>query len=206
MRILIAVPTYENIDPGTYKGIYDIDPDGNDLQFDFVRGYDVAAARNNIVKKTLELGVDYVLMVDNDVILPRDILKIMTDDLKDVCLGYYAHRNANRKWEGKTNVCERHTKNFAYQYTAAELKGMLDKGIHKFEIRGGGMGCAFINANVFRKIEFPWYFWQIYKDGHGTLSEDLYFCVQCRINKIPVYTDTRAKCGHVIRYAEWMDV
>ena len=48
MKILIAVPTYETIFPDTYKSIWDMDKCGHEVQFEFVRGYDVATARNNI--------------------------------------------------------------------------------------------------------------------------------------------------------------
>ena len=41
-HILIAVPTFENIYPDTFKSIYDLDIEGHDVQFEFVRGYDCA--------------------------------------------------------------------------------------------------------------------------------------------------------------------
>lgn len=48
MKILIAVPTFESIQPEVFKAIYDLDPAGHDLHFDFVKGYDCACARNRI--------------------------------------------------------------------------------------------------------------------------------------------------------------
>ena len=62
MRILIAVPTFENIMPDTFKAIYDLDTTGHEVQFEFVRGYDCATARNHIVQMALDKDVDYVLM------------------------------------------------------------------------------------------------------------------------------------------------
>ena len=38
MKILIAVPTFENIYPDTFKSIYDLDKAGHDLGFEFVEG------------------------------------------------------------------------------------------------------------------------------------------------------------------------
>ena len=83
-KILIAVPTFETIYPDTYKGIWDVDKDGHQVFFDSVRGYDVATARNRIAQKSLDLGVDFVLMVDNDVVLPENALKLLLEDAKDV--------------------------------------------------------------------------------------------------------------------------
>ena len=50
MKILIAVPTYENIYPDVFKAIYDLDKGDNDVDFQFFLGYTVAKARNMIAK------------------------------------------------------------------------------------------------------------------------------------------------------------
>ena len=48
-KILIAVPTFENIKPECFKSIYNlINPKDYLLYFDYVKGYDCARARNEI--------------------------------------------------------------------------------------------------------------------------------------------------------------
>lgn len=212
MKILIAVPTFENIYPDTFKSIYDLDKSGHDVAFEFVRGYDCATARNKIARIALDRGVDYVLMVDNDVILPKDALVNLLDDPKDVCLGYYAHRDTDNTYRGQTCVCKLLTdsgvryKNYPLEseYTAEEMTAMKERGEYKVRIHGGGMGCAFIKTDVFNRTKYPWYDWANYKDG-GMLSEDLYFCENCRKNSIQVFTDTRVMCGHIFRHAQYCD-
>lgn len=212
MKILIAVPTFENIYPDTFKSIYDIDKGGHELAFEYVRGYDCATARNKIAQKAIDMDVDYVLMVDNDTVLPSDILATMTDDLKEVCLGYYAHRGEDNLYSGRTNICKLYqpdgVKYFNYplesEYTAAEMDEMRENGQYKVRIHGGGMGCAFIKMDVFRRLAYPWYDWVNYADDHrGMLSEDLFFCELCRKARIPIYTDTRSGCGHILRHVQW---
>lgn len=212
MKILIAVPTFENIYPDTFKAIYDIDKGGHELAFEYVRGYDVATARNRIAQKSLDMGVDYVLMVDNDTVLPKDALINLTEELKDVCLGYYAHRGTDNLYSGRTSVCKLYqpdgVKYFNYplesEYTAQEMDAMRKNGKNKVRIHGGGMGCAFINTDVFRRLVYPWYDWVNYADDHrGMLSEDLYFCEGCKKLRIPIYTDTRVGCGHILRHVQW---
>lgn len=212
MKIFIAVPTFENITPDTFKSIYGLDRGGHWVVFDFVRGYDCATARNRIAQQTLDEGADYVLMVDNDVTLPGDVLVNMLDDPVDVCLGYYAHRNADNLYNGNTSVCRLFDKNnvpyYNYplesEYTAQEMQEMRDRGEYKVQIHGGGMGCALIKADVFRKIDYPWYDWVNYTDEHrGMLSEDLFFCEMCKQHGIPIFTDTRAGCGHLLRHVQW---
>lgn len=212
MKILIAVPTFENIYPDTFKSIYDLDKCGHECAFEFVRGYDCATARNKIAQLSLNIGADYVLMVDNDVVLPRDVLKNLLDDPVDVCLGYYAHRDTDNIYRGKTSVCKlRDASGKAYfnyplesEYTAQEMHDAKLSGTYKIRIHGGGMGCALIRTKVFDDLNYPWYDWVNYNDSHrGMLSEDLYFCEQCKQCGIPIYTDSRAGCGHTLRRIQW---
>ena len=213
MRILIAVPTFENITPDTFKSIYDLDTGDNEVFFDFVRGYDCATARNRIAQLSLDVNADYVLMVDNDVVLPKDSLNYLLEDPKEVCLGFYPHRSVDNVYNYRSCVCKLYDENgakyFNYplesEYTVYELRQLRENGDYKVEIHGGGMGCAFIKTDVFRKVEYPWYDWVNYKDNHrGMLSEDLYFCVVCRKANIPIYTDTRVSCGHLLRHIQYM--
>ena len=212
MRILIAVPTFESIFPDTFKSIWDLDKCGHEVLFEFVRGYDCATARNRIAQRSLDLGTDYVLMVDNDVVLRKDAIFNLTDDFKDVCLGYYAHRDNDNIYRGRTCVCKLYddegTKYFNYplksEYSAEELHELSENGTHKLQIHGGGMGCAFISTAMFRRLSYPWYDWVNYRDeNRGMLSEDLYFCELCRKDGIPIYTDTRVECGHILRRVQW---
>lgn len=212
MKILIAVPTFENIYPDTFKSIYDLDTSGHETEFEFVRGYDCATARNRIAQIAIDKGVDYVLMVDNDVVLPKDALINLLDDPKDVCLGYYAHRDSDNIYRGRTCICKLQSDTGALwrnyplesEYTAEELAELKSKGKYKIRIHGGGMGCALIKAEVFKKISYPWYDWVNYKNM-GMLSEDLYFCERCKSKSILIHTDTRVNCGHMLRHVQFAD-
>ena len=212
MKILIAVPTFESIYPDTFKSIWELDPGEHDLYFDFVRGYDCATARNRIAQRALDKGVDYVLMVDNDVILPSDVLLNLLDDSRDVVLGYYAHRGNDNLYHGRMSVCKYwqmdgvpwYNYPLESEYTAAEMEDLKAKGEYKIRIHGGGMGCALIKTDIFRRIEYPWYDWVNYGGKErGMLSEDLYFCERCKEKHIPIYTDSRAGCGHIFRHVQW---
>lgn len=212
MRILIAVPTYETIYPDTYKSLWDLDKCGHEVLFESVRGYDVATARNRIAQKAINLETDYVLMVDNDVVLPKDALKLLLEDAHEVNLGYYAHRDTNNVYSGRTCICKLKDENgkeyYHYplesEYTAKEMHILADAGVTKTIVHGGGMGCALIRTEVFRTLSYPWYDWVNYGDkNRGMLSEDLYFCCLCRNSGIPIYADVRVGCGHLLRHVQW---
>ena len=88
-------------------------------------------------------------------------------------------------------------------HTAKELEELRAGGKKKIQIHGGGMGCAFIKTDIFSRLSFPYYDWVNYPD-RGILSEDLFFCEQCKERGIPIYTDTRVGCGHIFRRTQWV--
>ena len=201
-KVLICVPTYENIMPDTFKAIYDMDKPC-ETHFEFVRGYDVATARNNCAKRMLDGDYTHLMLIDNDVTPPKDALvNLLADDL-DVVGGYYAHRNKTNDPSPLTNVCKRGELNYTMQYSGDELREELAKGNVVVRIHGGGMGCIVIKRHVFERIAYPWYDWVNYRDpNHSMLSEDLYFCERCKQNQIRIYVDTRVGCGHMFRYIQ----
>ena len=213
-KVLIAVPTFETITPDTFKAIYDMDKGEHDCLFEFVRGYDCATARNKIVAKAQELGVDYVFMVDNDVTPKRDALLNLIEHGEDVVSGYYAHRGKANTNTGRTCVCKLLDGNgrpyFNYplesEYTADEMREKRESGEVLIQIHGGGMGCILIRLSVFDRLQYPWYDWVNYADDNrGMLSEDLYFCEQLRAEEIPIYVDPRVSCGHMMRRIEYVE-
>lgn len=212
MKILAAVPTFETIYPDTYRSIWNLDRGGHEVLFESVRGYDVATARNKIAEKAVALNADYVLSVDNDVVLPKDALTLLLEDARDICIGYYAHRGTDNRYSGRTCICrlknEKGENYYNYplesEYTAEEVKALRDSGAKKIIIHGGGMGCSLIKTDVYRKIKYPWYDWVNYGDANrGMLSEDLYFCELARNSGYPIFADVRVACGHLFRYVQW---
>ena len=211
-KILVAVPTFETIYADTYKSIWDLDKGGHEVLFDSVRGYDVATARNRIAQKAIDLNTDYVLSVDNDVVLQKDALMLLLENGEDVCLGYYAHRNNDNRYNGRTCICklkDEHGNEYYHyplesEYTVTEMADMARSGMSKIIVHGGGMGCSLIKTDVFRRLSYPWYDWVNYGDANrGMLSEDLYFCALCRNSGIQIHADVRVGCGHMFRYIQW---
>ena len=212
-RVLIAVPTFENITPDTFKAIYDLDKGDNECLFEFVRGYDCASARNKIAEKSLELNADYLLMIDSDVTVPRYALVHLLSHGVDVCSGFYMHRDSSTNAvTERTCICKIHRPDgglyfdypFESEWTADELREKRERGEYLIQIHGGGMGCILINTRVFYELRHPYFNWEIWQNGAGMLSEDLYFCEQLKNEGIPIYADTRVACGHLLRRIEYV--
>lgn len=198
-RVLLCVPTFENIYPDTFKSLWDMDKGEHEVDFEFIRGYDCATARNNCVQRMLDGGYDYLMMVDNDVTVPRDALLNLMEHGKQVVSGYYAHRNKDNPGNSTTNLCKTGEFNYTKQYTGEELRELLAQGKVLIRIHGGGMGCILIRRDVIELLKFPWFDWVNYING-TMLSEDLFFCERCKTAKVKLYADTRVACGHMFRY------
>lgn len=210
MKILIAVPTYENIYPDTFKSIYQLDGGEHDLEFDFFRGYDVANARNKIGQATIDREFDYVLMVDNDQVLPKDaLLNLLEDQENDIdfgmTVGYALSRPiGSANMSGRTTAFKFGGNDYLFEdaYTDKELKTFCKKGTNIIQIRGSGLGCALIHRSVFEKMSYPWFKWVLY-DNKSQLSEDLYFCEKFKEISVPIFVDTRVGCGHMMRHIDY---
>ena len=213
MKILIAVPTFENIYPDTFKSIYDLDKGGHEVDFNFFRGYDVAGARNEIGKATVSGGYDYVLMLDNDETIPKDGLINLLETaesypfIKCMVTGYCLTRpTGSANTDRKLAIFKFAGKDYTRQdaYTAQEIKDYRDQGVTKIQIRGTGLGSALIHRSIFERIKFPWFRWICYSDGKTQLSEDLFFCEQFPGIQAPIYVDTRVSCGHMMRHIDYV--
>ncbi len=192
IRVFIAIPTFETINPETFKSIYDLDLTGIWATFDFVKGYDCAKARNAIVKKALNSNVlpDYIFMVDSDIIVPKDALQNLTEDYPDAIFGVYPQKVKpsrseifDLQYDGYMPVA---------RWNISELK---QTPADRIQISGSGFGCALIKTKIFLEYPYPWFNYVSYDDGNF-LSEDLYFCDKIKSRYI-MLADTRVLCKHI---------
>lgn len=192
MKILIAVPTFENIQPEVFKAIYELKSE-HELHFDFMRGYDCAVARNNIGKVVLAYGYDYVLMVDSDTVIPPDTLELMLEPQVDVCLGVCPRKNTK---DGKTAIIKLGDTSYHNSYYYHDLPK------ERTRVKGGGCACILIKASVFSQIDYPW-FQYVTNSDYSTLSEDFYFSQNCEMYGIDIWMEPRVRCGHLARYYQY---
>lgn len=214
MRVLIEVPTYDGrIAPCTSESLWRLDRAGCEVDYRPRQGYGCAMARNRIAADALNAGYDYVLMVDNDIALPRDALANLMEHRVSVVMGYYLNRYA--RGERRLTTLYRIAPTWD-MYDAGELRRLREEGQTLLRVKGGGMGCCLISSDVFRMLPFPWFEWtdesrepmdaeDAYgcRDAFQSGGEDINFCNLLRQNGIPVHADTRVACGHEFREVLW---
>lgn len=186
--ILIAVPTNKYIEPETMKSIYDlIIPDGYKTEFQFFYGYQIDQIRNLIADWAKRY--DYLFSVDSDIILPNDTLVKMLGHDKDVVSGLYIQRIPNtHTLEVYKDIHNGGVTNILYN----EIKG---RGC--VNVAACGFGCVLVKGDVFRKMEYPHFYYKSAVDHSQTVSEDIYFCLKARNLGFEIYADASILCDHI---------
>lgn len=199
-KILVAVPTFETISPETFKSIYDLNLETeHTLIFDYVKGYDCAKARNEIAKMAISNDCDYILMVDSDIIVPKNTIDCLLEQPVNLAVGVYPRKNTTC---GDTELFKPTEKDFTDRFSYPEITDIQNRGFKRLQVKGSGLGCALIKTDILKQLPFPYFKFVTYDDG-DVLSEDLYFC--CLVNQLgmPIEADLRVRCGHMTRGFQW---
>lgn len=141
--------------------------------------------RNNLVKKVLELDIDYLLMIDTDMVFkPEDIEKIekhLASGL-DIVSGFCRRGGdalpAIFKWDKEVGD---------YQACLVDSSGVI-------EVEAVGGAFLAISKKVLESIPFPFSFLTINNKWQG---EDISFCHRAREKGFKIYCDLDLKIGHL---------
>lgn len=187
-NILVAIPCEEFIEVETFESIWNlVVPNGYELDFRVVKGNNISQIRNLIANWAKHY--DYLLAVDSDMVLPKDILRKMLAADKDIISGLYIQR----KYGKQIVELYRVTPNGGMDnipYSLLENRGIV-------EVAACGFGCCLIKSEVFRKMEYPHFVYKSALNHRDTVSEDVYFCKKARDIGFKVWADTSIKCDHI---------
>ena len=192
-KILIAIPTANNIEATTFKAIYDlVVPDNYDVEFQYFFGYQVDQVRNLIADWVVK-GYDYLFSVDSDISFPPDTLaKLLAHD-KDVVCGLYIQRIPG------THTLE--------VYESTPQGGMSNIPVEKLpqnkliEIAGCGFGCTLVKKKVMVDIGYPQFKYYSAIDHKDTVSEDVDFCAKALAKGFKIWADTSIICNHTGKFS-----
>lgn len=193
MKVLAAVPALEHMSMETAESVTRMCLKGRRgvrVEPWFVKGYDVARARNEIARRALE-SYDFALMVDSDVVVPDNLLDYLLDPEADVVLAPYPRKNTKR---GRSELFRLGAEGWGDDANIP-IRELRSTG-GRLDVKGGGMGCALIRSSVFSRIGYPWFEYRPNGDG-AYLSEDFCFCRKAREAGIDIQADCRAVCGHL---------
>ena len=192
MRLLIAMPCYQHIEPDCFKSVYGLQrvPDW-DYLLEIYRGYGVQHARTLAMADAINGGFDKLLFVDSDIILPSDTVPRLMALESAIATGWYIRKQSTT---GETELFFfDNGANHFVNINSSEFTGGSKT------IAGCGMGCCLIDIPAITPhYGRSWLEYIIYPDGER-LSEDNNFCWHATHNGLAVKADTDLKCGHISR-------
>lgn len=185
MKTLIAIPTSRDIEIQCAASIIGMEREGRIGVF-CPQSYSIDASRNLIVEHALEIGYDYIMWIDSDMILPKDTLvKLMAHD-KDIVSGVYRHKLLF----GEHVVAKRFVPDKKDTYADLTIKEIQATN-ELIEIDGVGFGCVLTKVDIFRHIKKPWFSYT------PNMGEDIYFCRKAQKAGYKVWLDTSIICDHI---------
>jgi len=154
-----------------------------------ISGMPVDAARNKCASTMMEGGYDYILFIDQDVIVPPDTIRRLTAHNCDIVGGIYRQKMPPQNWCMFKKSQDVH---------GADTKVPIVPTGDLIEVDYIGTGCLLISRKVFQKIAFPWFKWAVDILTPNGVSEDFWFCNNAQEVGFKIWADTSLKCGHVV--------
>jgi hypothetical protein len=148
-----------------------------------------ALARERIAEYAVESGMDYLFMIDDDMITESDIFERLFKHNVDICAGLAFTRTSPHKpviYEVNKGYDELVKKD--YYINSTIVKYPKDTLV---ECDAVGFGAVLIKVKVLRGMKKPWF---MSTSGAG---EDIHFCHTAREQGFKVFMDTATKMGHL---------
>lgn len=190
MNILIAVPCMDSVPAQFAQSLAMLKKVGNSAVA-FQVGSLIYSARNDLAKKAIEMGSDYMLWLDSDMVFNPDSLEkamdLMNKHKLDILSGVY-YRRAHpyspvllEKLEMEPDKCD-----------FLNLMEVPEEEV--FEVAGCGFGFVLLKTEVLIDV------FSTYSNMFAPISgvgEDLSFCWRARQCGYKIYATPEIPLGHV---------
>lgn len=155
-----------------------------------------ASGRNFLGRQFVDSEAEWLLMIDNDMDVPLnllDTLKDVPDDAGIVVPQFYLWDQSKARiglcWGMEINGKDTHALPDGTEIHKGNLEGW-------HELTKCGTGVIFIRREVFEKIRFPWFKYVVNDDGGFDGTEDIYFCKKALDAGIKIYGNASIQVGH----------
>ncbi len=193
-KVLIGVPGYNGIVPEAMQSFLGMifrcgrDLPEYDVAVEIVVKKEQFRARNAIVEAAIGSGCKWLLMLDDDMVVPPDLVKRLIAHDKDVCGALYFQRGGAYH-PVLLNRVDMEDGRMATRFIGNMDERLTDPGLHKVDIIGGG--CMLFKVDVFRKILPPYFEWE------RTLGTDIAICSRLADAGVEIWCDTSMEIGHI---------
>lgn len=195
MKIFIAIPCMETVNTEFFQCMLNLKSGSEPVKYGISRSSLIYDARNALAQTAIEAGAERVLWLDSDMIFQPDILQRLSADMDEgreiVSALYFTRKNpigpVVYKETGYSGEEDGKLIPFAEKYVDYPRDDI-------FTCAGFGFGACMVSVDLIREVF----------DKHGApfapspgFGEDLAFCRRVEEMGVPMYCDSRIKCGHV---------
>ena len=149
----------------------------------------VTFARETFAEESLRLGMDWILFVDDDMVLPRKMFLGLARHMDNAdIIAPLCFRRVHPYHPVLYNVRTEERDGTTY----ANIQGYLEYPPNKvFEVDAVGFGVVLIRTEILKKVPKPWFF------SNTSIGEDIHFCLRARKYGFKTLCDSRVKVGHL---------
>lgn len=192
-RILVGIPGFAGVQPESQEGymrmLFRLGRDTyHEVMLSIVTKSEQFRARNQLVNAALKSDADYLLMLDDDMLVPPDILQRLLAHDKDVTGALYYQRGGSYH----PVIMKRHEReggDFSCSFLPSTDPVIMQPGLHQVDIIGGG--CMLFKMHVFDKMLEPYFWWE------ANAGTDISICNRLREAGFEIYVDTTLELGHI---------
>lgn len=190
MKILIAVPSMDDV-PARFAQSLAMLRKVGECAISFQIGSLIYTSRNELAFRAIEMGADYVLWLDSDMVFDPDLLEKLVADMSegvDMVSGVYY-----RRVPPFTPVMFDKMEMGDGKFDWSEFQDLPDK---MFEAGAVGFGCVLMRTSVLMAV------FAKFSDMFGPLlnaGEDIAFCWRARQCGLKVWVDPNIQAGHVTK-------
>lgn len=134
--------------------------------------------REKLIEEAKNIGADYVLWLDSDMMFPSTTALRLLAHNKDIVGGNYLRRSKPLKTVAYTDLSNWDS------WVPLEAKEELVK------VEGVGMGCLLMKTNVFEKLNKPYFKFTFKEDSQDWYGEDFNLQSDLREKGYEIYIDT----------------
>lgn len=160
---------------------------GRDYDYDFVFNnpdrMSIDRMRNQCAEIALSIDADYLLFLDDDVLVPKDCLKKLIAADADIIAGDVMIRGYPFD-----HMC------FEFVEGGKGLKSMAEIPEGIFDVGAVGFSLCLIKVDLLRKLPKPYFVTGI------SNTEDIYFCVKAKqfLPETTIKVDASIQCAHIL--------
>ncbi len=154
----------------------------------------IVSSRNLLRRYAIDNKYDYLLMIEQDVIPPADIIEMLLNHKHKIVSGIYFTQAII---EGKKEIVPLLYKE--HDESGGKMRYFTDDEINSDkleEARSSGLGCILIHIDILKKIEFR------FEEGKPAF-DDVWFANDVRELGYKIYADTGVKCKHLLINRPW---